>query len=267
MQTPLEIQFTKMHGLGNDFIVINAVTKPIAIEHLDICRLANRHTGIGFDQLLLIEPSAEADFSCRIFNADGSIAEQCGNGMRCVGRFIHEEKLSLKNHFTVATKAGLINITVTDYQHISVNMGKPIMDSPQNISLSGYPNLHLSVLSMGNPHAVLLVDSVERFPVGEIGQQLSTHTLFPQGANIGFMEIVNRNHIRLRTFERGAGETLACGSNSCAAVVVGIKNGLLDHQVTVALALGYLSIEWQGDRHPVIMSGAAEKVFIGTITP
>lgn len=258
--------FTKMHGLGNDFAVIETITQPISIATLDIPRLAHRHIGIGFDQLLLIESSVVADFACRIFNADGSEAEQCGNGMRCVGRFIHEEKLTNKNNFTIATQAGLIPITIEDYKNISVKMGKPHLEPHREILLANYPTpFLLNVLSMGNPHAVMQINSLSNFPVVAIGQQISTHPIFPNGVNVGFMEIVSRNHIRLRTFERGAGETLACGSNSCAAVVAGITNGLLDKKVKVELALGTLYIEWDGIDQAVIMRGSAEKVFVGTV--
>lgn len=256
------IQFSKMHGLGNDFVVIDAMTQKIEYEKIPIKKFSDRHCGIGFDQLLLIEQSKHADFSCRIFNSDGSEAEQCGNGMRCITRFIHDKRLSLKSDYIIETKAGLIETTFHDNENISVNMGIPQFKPFQEITISDevFP---LSIVSMGNPHAILKVNNVKNFPVEKWGPLLSKHPIFPHESNVGFMEIINHGHIRLRTFERGAGETLACGSNSCAAVAVGIKENKLDKEVRVELALGSLWIKWQAENAPLIMTGPAEFVFDG----
>lgn len=273
-----KIKFTKMHGLGNDFVVIDAISQPLDIGALSIKQLAHRYLGIGFDQLLIIKPSHDADFYCQIFNADGSEAEQCGNGLRCVTRFAYDTKLIQEPNFTLETKAGLFPVRILDNHFVQITMGAPAFE-PDKIpflteSLSKNYELTLendaeaisvSVLSMGNPHAVMQVPSVEYVPVVELGTRIGRHASFPQGANVGFMEIVDRQHIRLRTFERGSGETFACGSNSCAAVVAGINNGVLDHTVEVELLFGSLWIEWQGENQAVIMTGPAEYVFEGVI--
>lgn len=259
------IKFSKMHGLGNDFVVINNLNQSIQMHDIPIQKLGDRHIGVGFDQLLLIGPSDRANFSCRIFNSDGGEAEQCGNGMRCLGRYIHEENLLQKNSLTIETKAGIIEILINDLENIKVNMGIPRLAPSYEITLIHQP-IQLFTLSMGNPHAILPVTAVETFPVAAFGPQISTHPLFPQGTNVGFMEILDRQHIRLRTYERGAGETLACGSNACAAVVSGIENKLLDSKVSVQLALGKLIIEWDGKELPVLMTGPSERVFDGLIT-
>lgn len=262
MQKP--IKFWKMHGLGNDFVVIDTLTQDVSINALPIKELAHRHTGIGFDQLLLIGKSDNADFSCRIFNSDGSEAEQCGNGMRCVTRYIQESKLSSKNKLSIETKAGIVEAIINDFDHIQVNMGTPTFDAPCDIELDDN-SYKLTIVSMGNPHAILPVDTIKTFPISNIGPKISTHSIFPHGTNVGFMEVVDRGHIRLRTFERGSGETLACGSNACAAVVAGIQNGLLDNKVKVELLLGDLWIEWTGKDMPVLMIGPAAAVFEGRI--
>lgn len=253
-----------MHGLGNDVVIINE--KLPSLEKKIIQQLANRHIGIGFDQLLLLEPSNKADFSCRIFNADGSEAEQCGNGMRCVARFVHESKLTAKKNLLLETKAGIISVDIHNYDNIRVTMGTPKLQQKNLILTPAIDNSfsqEISVLSMGNPHAILQVKSIHNFPVSKIGAAIENHVFFPQGVNVGFMEIVNPEHIRLRTFERGVGETLACGSNACAAVVAGIWNNLLDKKVKVELTLGFLWIEWPGEKEPVIMTGSANRVFDG----
>lgn len=256
------IKFTKMHGLGNDFIVIDGIQQRIDVASLPIAHLSHRHLGIGFDQLLLIKSSTQADFACDIFNADGSEAEQCGNGMRCVARFIRETNLTQQTHFNIETKAGIIDVAISDFNAICISMGKPVF---QHITpLNQYPKLHfLHALSMGNPHVVFQVDSVKHAPVLELGPSISKHTSFPRGTNVGFMEVINRNHIRLRTFERGAGETYACGSNACAAVVAGIQQHLLDSPVTVELTYGNLLIAWDTVNSIVTMTGPAESVFHG----
>lgn len=260
-----------MHGLGNDFVILNG--DKIHLEKSLIQQLSNRHTGIGFDQLLVVEPSQKADFSCRIFNADGSEAEQCGNGMRCVARFVHESRLTNKKNLSLETKAGIIPIRIhDDYNTIEVKMGVPVLQHQRlkltptipDLNSSNVASPEMSILSLGNPHAVLQVKSLFNFPVTQLGQQIGTHSFFPQGVNVGFMEIIDRNNIRLRTFERGVGETLSCGSNACAAVVAGIWNNLLDNKVKVELALGSLLVEWAGNKEPVLLTGSANKVFDGT---
>lgn len=271
-----DVLFRKMHGLGNDFVVIHALDHPLNIKKYNIQLLADRHLGIGFDQLLLVERSTEADFSCRIFNADGSEAEQCGNGVRCVARFIHEEKLSPNKTIMLATKAGILKIVIEDYDHIQVTMGLPkfepseipflIEHSANMYEIADASPDQLTVLSMGNPHAILQVPSVDNCPVADIGAKISSHPAFPAGTNTGFVEVINRNTIRLRTFERGSGETFSCGSNACAAVVAGIKNGWLDNKVTVQVTYGSLIVEWQGEQNPVIMTGPAASVFTGKVT-
>jgi len=255
------MKFTKMHGLGNDFMVVETITQSIDINQLPIVQLANRHTGVGFDQLLWIESSKEADFACRFFNADGSEAEQCGNGLRCVARFIREEKLTEKNLLSIATKAGKIEIVCNDFNAICVTMGHP-----SEIKIIAIDDKELITLSMGNPHAILRVDNIATPPVVEWGQHIATHHLFPQGTNVGFVEVVNQHHIFLRTFERGVGETYACGSNACAAAVAGIHQGWLTSPVQVESILGSLAIEWQ-ENHPVVMTGPAVRVFQGVIMP
>lgn len=266
------IRFYKMHGLGNDFVVINTINQPFDLRKLNIATLADRHRGIGFDQLLLLGTSQIADFSCRIYNADGSEAEQCGNGMRCLGRFIHEQHLSDKPLIRLETRAGVIEITMTDYTAIQVNMGTPqFLALPQKEQLN-IPNRQngaddfLEFLSLGNPHLLLKVQSINSAPVTELGAKLSTHPLFPEGTNVGFIEVVNPEHIRLRTYERGAGETLACGSNACAAAVAGIKNHLLKDHVQVELPYGNLWVSWAGKAAPVMMTGPATFVFSGEIS-
>lgn len=270
------ISFSKMHGLGNDFVVINCIHQSIHLDRSTICFLADRHLGIGFDQLLLIEKSNKADFACRIFNADGSEAEQCGNGMRCVARFIQEEKLTPQHALSIETKSGIIHANIQDDNTIQVSLGQPCFQ-PEKIpfiaekikhlySIQCEENhLELAVLSMGNPHAILSVSDVDTYPVKNIGAKLAIHPAFPEGVNLGFMEVIDRQHIRLRTFERGVGETRACGSNACAAVVAGIINDWLDHHVEVQLVGGKLFIQWEGEHQPLLMTGPAQTVFSGTI--
>ncbi len=270
--------FSKMHGIGNDFVVIEGLSQSIHVNKIPVKLLADRHSGIGFDQLLVILPSKKADFACLIFNADGSEAEQCGNGMRCIARFLHENNITNKSSISIETKAGQTTIKVDDYDHIHVNMGLPRFEPTDipfkadrtrllyEISLDdGQPGFALSVLSMGNPHAILQVASAKTFPVTQFGSVISTHRLFPKGTNVGFMEIVNPTHIRLRTFERGVGETLACGSNACAAVVSGIRNNLLEKKVKVELSLGDLFVQWDNEKTPVILTGSASQVFSGKV--
>ncbi len=266
-----------MHGLGNDFIVVDAIHQTIDIKKIPISLLADRHLGIGFDQLLLITKSSNADFATRIFNADGSEAEQCGNGMRCLARFIHEEQLTQKKAFTLETLSGLVHAVIHSYDCIEVTMNIPCFEPAKipfitakmaknyEITLDAtLPPLTFTVLSMGNPHAILHVSSINEAPVATLGLKIATHPVFPKGTNVGFMEVVTPQHIRLRTFERGVGETFACGSNACAAVVAGILNHGLDHKVSVELTYGNLLVEWPHESAPVMLSGSATRIFSGT---
>ncbi len=263
----ISLQFVKMHGLGNDFVVIDGINQQVQLNTSTIKQMADRHTGIGFDQLLLIEKSKVADFFCRIFNADGSEAEQCGNGMRCVARFLQEKQLTDKKSFRIETKTRTIAVTIHDYDAIEVNMGIPVFESQDSVSItiSSQPVLNLFVVSMGNPHAILFVDSLNYDAIRDIGPVIATHEIFPQGTNVGFVEIIDQHHIRLRTYERGVGETLACGSNACAAVAAGIIHHKLANKVTVELPLGQLTVAWEGYDHPVIMTGPASWVYSGVI--
>lgn len=267
-----------MHGLGNDFVVIDAINQSIYLTPEQIRRMSDRHFGIGFDQLLLVEPpvSANANFKYRIFNADGSEVGQCGNGARCFARFVRDKKLSDQNEIRVDTTSGQLLLSFTDDGLITVNMGVPRF-KPSEIPLQAEQEalcykvavdgkeLAFGAVSMGNPHAVIQVDEVRTAPVASVGEALESHALFPERANIGFMQIVDKQHIKLRVYERGAAETLACGSGACAAVVIGIGQGLLDHKVTVELPGGDLAISWQGRGEPVLMTGSAITVFEGSI--
>jgi len=274
----MKIDFTKMHGLGNDFVVIDAIRQQISLNREQIRFLADRHFGIGCDQLLLVEPavSGNADFRYRIFNADGGEVAQCGNGARCFARFVRDHGLSAKEQIRVDTQSGQLLLRFEDDDMITVNMGIP-RHNPAQIPLqakqeSKFYSISVAdtekafgAVSMGNPHAVLQVHDIKTAPVGELGPILENHPFFPQRANIGFMQIIDRRHIRLRVYERGAGETLACGSGACAAVVIGREQNLLEQKVQVALPGGELSIDWQGRGHPVYMTGPAVTVFEGTI--
>ena len=273
----MKLKFAKMHGLGNDFIVLDGINQKIELNRQQIRKLADRHFGIGFDQLLLIEKAeGAADFRYRIFNADGGEVEQCGNGARCFVRYVHDHGLTHKNEIRIETISGVISPKLETNGDITVNMGKPIFE-PQAIpfiaekrepiySLEVQDRLiTISALSMGNPHAVLVVEDVDAAPVETEGALIETHSRFPKKVNVGFMQIIDRSHIKLRVFERGAGETLACGTGACAAVVAGINLGLLDHQVAVSTRGGELTIRWPGDDEPVWMTGPAETVFEGEI--
>ena len=268
--------FSKMHGLGNDFIVLNALHEPFDWPREKILALADRHSGIGFDQLLIIEPAPDAahDFTYRIYNADGGEVEHCGNGARCFGKYLHDHGLHpLDRPVRVAIKRGSIAIARDSGDNYRVDMGVPDFTPftaaqsdclHQPVSVAGH-DLQLGIVSMGNPHAVCVVDDVATAPVAAVGAALQTHPLFPAAVNVGFMQIDDRRHIRLRVYERGAGETQACGTGACAAVAVGIKRGLLDRDVTVRLTRGELRIAWPEDNAQLTMSGPAATVYHGEL--
>ncbi|MBH1969611.1 diaminopimelate epimerase [Moraxellaceae bacterium AER2_44_116] len=274
----MRLEFTKMHGLGNDFVVIDCITQRARLETYQIKQIADRHFGVGFDQLLLVEPPSrpDVDFCYRIFNADGSEVQQCGNGARCFARFVRDRKLTRKSKLVVETASGIIELNIAPNGWVRVNMGVPRLE-PAEIPFIAeqraltYPievanrTLEISAVSMGNPHAVILVDNVDTAPVREIGRPLECHPRFPERVNVGFLQIVDRNNARLRVFERGTGETLACGTGTCAAVVAGIQQGLLDERVRVQLRGGELDIRWQGEGYPVWMTGPTARVFDGVL--
>ncbi len=272
------LKFTKMHGTGNDFVVIDLISQRYKLRSRDVRLLADRHIGVGCDQVLVVEAptSPTIDFRYRIFNADGSEAEQCGNGARCFARFVREKKLTTKKVITVETKTGVIELRVKSRQDVEVNMGPPVLE-PAAIPFAAseraesYPlsvngnSMEIGAVSMGNPHAVLRVDSIEDAPVAQLGPLIEGHPDFPKRTNAGFMEVVSDQSIKLRVFERGVGETLACGTGACAAVVYGITRGWLRDLVTVELPGGKLSVSWAGDGQPVIMAGPTAVVFEGSI--
>jgi diaminopimelate epimerase len=262
------IAFTKMEGAGNDFVVLDATRAPMDLSREQLRRLADRHFGVGCDQVLLVERAtrADADFRYRIFNADGGEAEQCGNGARCFVRFVHQKGLTRKREIRVETLGGMIAPRLEDDGEVSVDMGPPQMESPlvQPLEVNG-TRVELAILSMGNPHAVQLVADVEAAPVASQGPLIERHKRFPQRVNAGYLQVVDRNAIRLRVFERGAGETLSCGTGACAAVVSGIARGLLDSPVRVHTRGGTLTIAWAGGDNAVRMKGPANTVFEGSI--
>ncbi|MFA6121289.1 MAG: diaminopimelate epimerase [Sideroxydans sp.] len=274
----MALKFTKMHGAGNDFVVIDGIRQQISLSPENIRFLANRNFGIGCDQLLLVEKAQhkDADFRYRIFNADGGEVEQCGNGARCFVRFVHDHKLTHKREIVVETKSGLISPRLEEDGRVTVNMGAPIFepalipfvsdsrDVMQALQV-GNDTVQITAVSMGNPHAVQVVDDVETAPVATQGTLIENHPRFPKRVNAGFMQVLDRDHIKLRVFERGAGETLSCGTGACAAVVAGIQRGLLDATVHVATRGGTLSITWNGEGSPVSMTGPAISVFDGEI--
>lgn len=260
------IPFTKMHALGNDFMIIDTLTYPMDPITLPIQALSDRHTGVGFDQLLILVPTKKADFLCRIFNADGSEAEQCGNGLRCIARYAYENKLTTSKTFTIATIAGVYPVIVHQLDYITVSLGLPVFSTLPEIELNdGYVIQDAHHVDVGNPHVILKVRDVTQVPVESTGSQLSTHSNFKTGVNVGFMEVVTPSHIRLRTYERGLGETHACGSNACAAAVTGIKLGWLEPEVHVEFRHGKLTIQWAGNHQPIQMTGPAHRVFDGRL--
>ena len=274
----MKLAFTKMHGLGNDFVLINALENDISLDPEKLRFLADRRRGVGCDQVLLIEnsPLADADIRYRIFNADGGEVEQCGNGVRCVGEYLRRHGLVTGDNVRVDTNAGMVTIYFEDNELIRVDMGVPDFD-PVNIPLETserQPAYHFSLehqalefmaVSMGNPHAVIVTDSTETVQVEKIAPQLQAHAMFPESVNVGFMQVIDSGHIRLRVYERGVGETQACGTGACAAVATGINAGRLEQQVDVELQGGHLQINWAGEGEPVWMLGPATSVFEGQI--
>lgn len=274
----MRLRFSKMHGLGNDFVVIDGISQSVRLTPEKIRALSDRHFGIGCDQVLLVEipESPNVDFRYRIFNCDGSEVENCGNGARCFAVFVRERKLTGKRVIKVETAGGIIELRVQDDEQVSVDMGVPRLQ-PDKIPFVAqqqdvtYPlevagqSYDISAVSMGNPHAVMLVDNVKTAPVATLGPQIENHSRFPARVNAGFLQVVSRNEVNLRVYERGAGETLACGTGACAAVVSGRLRGLLNDTVKVNLPGGSLRIQWQGDGHSVIMTGPAVTVFHGQI--
>ena len=272
------LKFTKMHGLGNDFVVLDGITQAIALNPAQLKFIADRHFGIGCDQILLVEKAGvpDADFRYRIFNADGGEVQQCGNGARCFVRFVHDKALTGKSEIRVETASGIIIPKLEQDGQVTVNMGVPRFE-PQDIPFVAEArqltytlelqdgSVEISALSMGNPHAVQVVNNADTAPVGQQGPLIESHVRFPQRVNAGFMQVLARDHIKLRVYERGAGETLACGTGACAAVVAGITRGLLDSEVRVTTHGGDLVIRWEGEGQPVFMSGPAVAVFEGEI--
>lgn len=273
----MNLKFTKMQGLGNDFVVIDGINQSVNLSQQQIRFLADRHYGIGCDQILLVEKAqGQADFRYRIFNADGGEVEQCGNGARCFVKYVHDHGLTQKNEIHVETLSGIITPKLEISGNITVNMGIPkfepdeipfIADKYQSIYLLDIPDaqVEISALSMGNPHAVRVVQDIDNAPVNSEGLLIESHPRFPKRVNVGYMQIIDRGHVRLRVYERGAGETLACGTGACAAVVAGIARNLLDPTVTVSTRGGDLTICWNGQNEPVWMTGPAITVFEGEI--
>ena len=274
----MPLKFTKMHGLGNDFIVIDAINQEFKPDPEQIREWARRNTGIGFDQLLIVEKaeSDQAAFKYRIFNADGGEVEQCGNGARCFARFVREQNLTDLKVIPVETNGGLIQLETLENNQVRVNMGVPQfeprlipLDTDQqcdqySLNIDGQTIL-FSALAIGNPHIVIQVDDVESAAVGVIGAALESHAFFPQRINVGFMQVIDSGKFKLRVFERGVGETRACGTGACAAMVAGLRLGLLSQQARALLRGGELKLEWQGEANPVMMTGDTAKVFEGEI--
>ena len=277
----MKIPFTKMHSLGNDFIVLDLVSNHIKLTPEQIRNLADRHTGIGFDQLLQIEAPADpdVDFIYRIFNADGTEIEHCGNGARCFAQYVAEKGLTTKNPIRVRTVNRVLSLHVNENGEVTVDMGKPDLDPAQipfrsklqetsynrDLLVNGRKlSIQFSALSMGNPHAVIIVEDIENTAVKDIGEALGVHPDFPQGVNVGYMQILDRSKVRLRVYERGVGETLACGTGACAAMVAGCLRGQLDDTVEVKLRGGGLTINWRRDSH-VLMTGPAATVYEGSV--
>ncbi len=273
-----KLRFTKMQGLGNDFVMLDGVTQSITLTAAQYRHIADRHFGVGCDQILLVEPSTRdgVDFRYRIFNADGGEVEQCGNGARCFVRFVQSKGLSNKTSIRVETASGIIEPELLDNGQVRVNMGAPLF-APADIPFVAdadaltYPLkvgqhvINIAALSMGNPHAVLRVNDLDSAPVDILGPAIESHARFPQRVNAGFMQVLTPHDIRLRVFERGSGETLACGTGACAAAVAGIHQSWLKSPVSVHTRGGDLMIEWAGNNQPVYMTGPAETVFEGEL--
>ncbi len=274
----MQLNFTKMHGAGNDFVVIDLISQRCKLRRRDIRRIADRHFGVGCDQVLLVEPpsSPHIDFRYRIYNADGEEVEQCGNGARCFARFVREKRLTSKRVITVEVAKGTLELRVREDNLVEVDMGEPVFEPARvpfnapavansyTLQVAGEV-LEIGAVSMGNPHAILPVDDVDTADVAGLGPLIEAHSDFPERTNAGFMQIVSPDNIRLRVFERGAGETLACGTGACAAVVYGISRGWLQDTVTVELPGGKLTIAWAGAGQPVVMTGPTAVVFEGSI--
>lgn len=272
------LKFTKMQGLGNDFVVLDGISQRVNLTSDQYQKIADRHFGVGCDQILLVEKATreDVDFRYRIFNADGDEVEQCGNGARCFVRFVLDKGLTHKRELRVETASGIIVPRMEADDTVTVNMGVPRF-APGEIPFEAKKRaltymlslknrrVEISALSIGNPHAVQVVKNVDTAPVTTQGPLIEKHARFPKKANAGYMQVVNRGRIRLRVYERGAGETLACGSGACAAVVAGIQRGLLDNRVVVETRGGELNVRWDGDEKPVWISGGAVTVFEGTI--
>ncbi|MCQ9373819.1 diaminopimelate epimerase [Methyloversatilis sp. XJ19-13] len=270
----MKLRFSKMHGLGNDFVVIDAIRQQVDLTPERVRFLADRHFGVGCDQLLLVERAQQpgVDFRYRIFNADGGEVEQCGNGARCFVRFVLDQGLTDKRQIRVETMSGVITLTAEDDGEITVNMGVPVFDPAripfdsasdafvQPLDVAG-TTVPITAVSMGNPHAVQVVADVDAAPVAQQGPLIESHSRFPARVNAGFVQVVDAHHIRLRVYERGAGETLACGTGACAAVVAGVVRNLLDSPVRVTTRGGELNIRWAGEGEPVYMTGPAVTVF------
>lgn len=274
----MKLRFTKMQGAGNDFVVIDATKSPVHLSHAQIQHIANRYFGIGCDQLLMVESTDTpgVDFRYRIFNADGGEVEQCGNGARCFVRFVVDKGLTSKRDIRVETASGIITLMLQDDGQVTVNMGAPRFNPAQIPFEAGQQavsyelplaneTVTISAVSMGNPHAVMLVDNVHTAEVANLGPQIESHTRFPQRVNAGFMQVLNEHEINLRVYERGSGETLACGTGACAAAVSGIQLGTLQSPVKVHTRGGILTIQWAGGDTPVLMTGPADIVFDGEI--
>jgi len=261
----MKLGFTKMHGAGNDFVVIDATKEPFALSRAQLQRLADRHLGVGCDQVLVVEPGGgDSDFRYRIFNADGGEVEQCGNGARCFVKFVHGKGLTAKRELRVLTLGGTIVPRLEADGEVSVNMGPPTRPQWETLSVDR-DTVELAIVSMGNPHAVQVVENVDSAPVGTQGPRLERHARFPSRVNAGYMQVQDRHRIALRVWERGAGETLSCGTGACAAVVAGIARGLLDSPVRVETRGGALTISWAGGDNAVWMKGPAETVYEGTL--
>ena len=274
----MRLKFTKMHGLGNDFVVFDAISQKIALTPAQFRFIADRHFGVGCDQILLVEAPirCDADFRYRIFNADGGEVEQCGNGARCFARFVHDRGLTDKIDIRVETASGIIVPHLEADNNVTVDMGAPRFE-PAEIPFDAqrraliYPLelnnkiVEISALSMGNPHAVQVVEDTDTAPVERDGPLIEHHVRFPARVNAGFMQVLNRNHVKLRVYERGSGETLACGTGACAAAVAGITRGLLDSPVRVSTRGGDLTITWNGEDASVWMTGPATNVFEGEL--